>query len=126
MTGSKLQKAVYFDTNNLNAAGSYRISPMVVAAMKLRPNEIVTAIMDDEEWDAMVVSDDNQWGLEIVSESREFSAERSQGYYEGFWWGCYYQQVFLSKALTKLGLDEPIMRQVCEGLGITVDKDTGV
>jgi hypothetical protein len=123
MLGSDTQKTVFFDTNVLNENGSYSLSWIVAKAMNLNPGDVVTAIQDNEEWDAKVVLDDDKWGLEIISDAKEFSIERSKGHDEGFWWGYRYQQVFLTKGLAKLGLGEPIKRQIYEGVGIVVNKD---
>ena len=91
--------------------------------MDLTIGEIVTAIQDNEEWDAKVVSSDGEWGIELLSGAREVSAERRQGHIEGFWEGVYCQQGFLSNVLARLDLDELVTRQIYGRVGIAVHQD---
>jgi hypothetical protein len=120
MSGSDTQKTVFFDTNIRNENGSYSLHRIVVKANNINPGEVVTAIQEGEEWDAVVVLDDNVWGLEIISEAREISDERRRGHTEGSCHGGYAKQIRLVNVLARLKLDERITREILEGMGITV------
>ena len=97
-----MRKFVFFDTNSPidDSSEVYRICPGDLAE-----GDLVTAYMENEEWDAQVVRRGEQWGIELLSEAREISGERYEGQQEGYAHGMLVQK---QRALRVLeGLDLP-------------------
>ena len=110
-----MRKFVFFDTNSPidDSSEVYRISHG-----NLAEGDLVTAYMENEEWDAQVVRRGDQWGIKLLSEAREMSGERYDGQQEGFSHGMLVQKQRTLRVLEGLDLPdwvkEEAMRRMME------------
>ena len=79
-----MKKFVFIDTNFCNEDGSCQLHELQAKQQKLTEVDLVTAYMEQEQWDARMVRHGEQWGIVLLSETRTLSAERYEGQQEGY------------------------------------------
>lgn len=104
-----MKKFVFIDTNFCNEDGSCRIHELQARRQKLTEGDLVTAYMEQEQWDARVVRCGGQWGVVLLSETRALSAERYEGQQEGYHNGRLIEQLRVLRVLEGLDLPEDLM-----------------
>lgn len=109
-----MKKHVFFDTNSRHdEAGDeiYRILELEITARNLVEGDLVTAYMENEEWDAKIVRHGDRWGIVLLSEARQIPAERYEGQQEGFREGMLLQKYRTLRVLESLELPEDLLEE---------------
>lgn len=109
-----MRKFVFFDTNSRHCdvdAEIYHIHELEIQRSKLTEGDLVTAYMDNEEWDAQIVRYGDQWGLVLLSEAREITNERYEGHTEGFARGMLLQKLRALRVLDDLDLPDDLKEE---------------
>ena len=99
-----MKKHVFIDTNCRNEDGSCRIHELEAKRSKLSEGDLVTACMEDEEWDARIVRCGGHWGAVLLSETRALSAERYEGQVEGYRHGVMIEKLRTLRVLENMDL----------------------
>ena len=109
-----MNKHIFFDTNSRYFEADheiYIIHESAVRTGKLAEGDLVTAYMDNEQWDARIVRHDEQWGVVLLSEARALSQERFEGQKEGYLEGVRIEKLRTLRVLNDLGLPEALLEE---------------
>lgn len=113
-----MKKFVFIDTNFCNEDGSCRIHELQARQQKLAEGELVTAYLEQEQWDARVVRCGGRWGVALLSETRALSAERYEGQQEGYHNGRLIEQLRVLRVLEGLDLPADFLEEAKRRLGL--------
>ena len=104
-----MKKFVFIDTNFCNEDGSCQIHELQAKQQKLTEGDLVTAYMEQEQWDARVLRCGGQWGVVLLSQTRTISAERYEGQQEGYAHGRLIERLRTLRVLEGLNLPEELL-----------------
>ena len=106
-----MKKFVFIDTNFCNEDGSCQLHELQAKQQKLTEGDLVTAYMEQEQWDARVLRCGGQWGVVLLSETRTLSAVRYEGQQEGYAHGRLIERLRTLRVLEGLNLPGELLEE---------------